>query len=200
MEREFEIITNYIDTLIVYEDDATSKKAINKVDKTLFPYYKFEDGECEIEFEFYDGLAIATDGSGLFMTYSKMDCIKESPRKQREICDYNGIEDSINQYDVALRYGKLDCNAENFGYIKKTAKQNNWIVETYIMIAADIFNDIYNCSDSSYTETAEIIRLLAEKFEKELDWQGDNEKRDYIFELEKFEEREIERIKKKLDK
>lgn len=41
---------------------------------------------------------------------------------------------------------------------------------------------------------------MADQFEKELDWQGDeNEDRDYILELEKFEEKAFKELERKIN-
>ena len=197
MEREFTIIPNYIDTILVYENGST-KKVFKKLEEPFKSIYKFdENGECEIEMEFYDGLAIATDGSGLFMTYSKMESIKESPRKQNAICDYTGIDDGINQYDVCLKYGKLDYEPKHQSYYKMTGNAMDMLSETFIMLSADIFDKVYNMSEvTDYRLATSLIREAAIRFERELDWQGgESEDRDYVIELEKFEERELARLR-----
>lgn len=196
MERTFEIIPNYIDTIIVYDTPA-NRKALRKLEHPFNKLHEFdENGECEIEMEFYDGLAIATDGSGLFMTYSKMECIKECTRKQNAICDYTGIDDGINQYDVCLKYGKLDCDPKNKAYVKSTGDNAFKLAETFILLAADIYKQIYNMSGVyGYDTAVELVRSAALRFETELDWQGASEERDYILEMEKFEEKELESLR-----
>lgn len=196
MERTFEIIPNYIDTILV-SDTPANRKAFKKLEEPFKSLYKFENGECEIEMEFYDGLAIATDGSGLFMTYSKMDCIKECPRKQNAICDYTGIDDSINQYDVCMKYGILDCNPKDKAYVKSTRDSAYKLAETFILMADDIYQKIYNMSGvEGYDVAVELLHDAALRFERELDWQGgETEERDYIIELEKFEEMELARLR-----
>ena len=196
MERTFEIIPNYIDTILV-SDTPANRKALGKLEVPYKNLYKFdENGECEIEMEFYDGLAIATDGSGLFMTYSKMDCIKECPRKQNAICDYTGIDDGINQYDVCMKYGRLDCDPKNKAFVKSTHDNAYKLAETYILLAADIYQKIYNMSEvGGYDVAVRLLHDAAIRFEAELDWQGGSEERDYILEMEKFEEKELERLR-----
>lgn len=200
MERTFEIIPNYIDTILVYDIPA-NRKAFEKLEEPYKSLYKFdykfdENGECEIEMEFYDGLAIATDGSGFFMTYPKMDIIKGSTRRQSSICDYNGIYDSINQYDVCMRYGKLDCDPKNKAYVKRTASDAYKLAETYILLAADIYQKIYNMSEvGGYDVAVDLLHNAAIRFEHELNWQGCSEERDYLIELEKFEEKELARLR-----
>lgn len=200
MERTFEIIPNYIDTILVSNTPA-NRKAFKKLEEPFKSFYKFdENGECEIEMEFYDGLAIATDGSGLFMTYSKMDYIKECPRKQNAICDYTGIDDGINQYDVCMKYGILDCDPKNKAFVKSTRDSAYKLAETFILLAADIYQTIYNMSEvGGYDVAVELVHGAALRFEHELDWQGGSEERDYILEMEQFEEKELERLSKLYD-
>ena len=201
MERTFEIIPNYIDTILV-SDTPANRKAFKKLEEPYKSLHQFDEhGECEIEMEFYDGVAYATDGSGLFMTYPKMDIIKGSTRRQNSICDYNGIYDSINQYDVCMKYGKLDCDPKNEAYVKCTEGNRSRLAETFIMLAADIYEKVYNMSEIyDYTTAARLVQEAAIRFEHELDWQGgETEERDYIIELEKFEERELERLSKLYD-
>jgi len=133
-----------------------------------------------------------------------MDEIKASKRKQNAIVEYNGIEDSINQFDVALKFGKLDCDPKRNGlqYVKTTKNKADLQVETYILMAGDLFEKIYNLSDDymDYQRVVRIIRKLAEEFENELNWEGDEkETRDYITELEKFEEKALKMLEKEID-
>lgn len=200
MERTFEIIPNYIDTILVSNTPA-NRKVFKKLEEPYKNLYKFdENGECEIEMEFYDGLAIATDGSGLFMIYYKMDYIKECPRKQSAICDYTGIDDGINQYDVCMKYGILDYDPKEKAFVKSTHDKAYKLAETYILLAADIYQKIYNMSEVvGYDVAVDLLHNAALRFEHELDWQGESEERDYILEMEKFEEKELERLSKLYD-
>ena len=61
--------------------------------------------------------------------------------------------------------------------------------ETIVLLSSDLFEKVYNHSDG-WDDTAEKIIKLAEEFEKELNWQ-DDDTRDYLEELEKFENRVI---------
>jgi hypothetical protein len=65
--------------------------------------------------------------------------------------------------------------------------------ETIVLLSADLYQDIYNKTGCWGDAVDEIIGL-AEEFEKELNWQEDDE-RDYIIELEKFEKKVLEEIK-----
>lgn len=61
--------------------------------------------------------------------------------------------------------------------------------ETIVLLAADIYQDVYNYV-GCWGDAVETIVSLAEEFEKELNWQEGDE-RDYIEELEKFEAKVI---------
>ena len=60
-------------------------------------------------------------------------------------------------------------------------------VENAVLLAADMYKEIYDKSDG-WGDTVEKITSLAVQFEEELNWQEDDE-RDYIEELMKFEDK-----------
>ena len=71
--------------------------------------------------------------------------------------------------------------------------------ETIAILSADIYQEIYDNDEEhggNYQETALYVIELAKKFEKELNWQHDDQ-RDYIEELEKFEDKVLQEIKDK---
>lgn len=59
-------------------------------------------------------------------------------------------------------------------------------MENLGFLAADMFEDLYNSLDIPCVEVIALLIHKAVKFEEELDWKDDDE-RDYIDELEKFE-------------
>ena len=63
-----------------------------------------------------------------------------------------------------------------------------------VMMGADLFQELYDMSDEmDYTMTACLIRDAAMEFEQELNWKGDGtDDRDYLIELEKFEQKKLE--------
>lgn len=68
--------------------------------------------------------------------------------------------------------------------------------ETIAILSADIFQELYNLDDyPSWSDVSQKIIELAEQFEKQLDWK-DDDRRDYIQELDKFEKEVLEDIKK----
>lgn len=68
-------------------------------------------------------------------------------------------------------------------------KKERLLQETIVLLAADIYQTIYD-SDScdGWGDACDDIIRYAKQFEKELDWQ-DYDDRDYIQELDKFEEK-----------
>ena len=64
--------------------------------------------------------------------------------------------------------------------------------ETMIQLTADIYNQVYDYCDG-YDEATEKIISLAKEFEKELD-RKENDERDFIFELEKFEDKVLKSL------
>lgn len=90
-----------VDNIIV-SDTAENRKTLNGT------AYQFnEDGECEIEMRFFDGLAVATDDSGLIMRYPKLSEVMQSEKMQQAIYRHTGL-DCGSQFDVALTFGKLE--------------------------------------------------------------------------------------------
>lgn len=69
--------------------------------------------------------------------------------------------------------------------------------ETIVMLSADMFQTIYDSDDGGgWGDACDDIIRYAKQFEDELNWQEDDQ-RDYIEELEKFEQRIKDDIKNK---
>lgn len=68
------------------------------------------------------------------------------------------------------------------------------ISESIVLLSADIYQDIYVKTGCWGYAVDEII-CLAEMFEDELGWEDDDQ-RDYLLELEKFEKRVLSEIGK----
>lgn len=196
---EFNVIPKYVDSIII--NNMTKKNA--KLIKAAG--YDFdESGECEITMEFYDGIAYEINGTGLILRYPKMADIAKSEIKQDRICEYTGIYDgTINQHDVALKYGVLELSHNDCEkVIHTTENDRNLRDETLILLSADIYQQVYDMTDDNmdYNRAARIVRKLADQFEKELDWQGSEfEDRDYILELEKFEEKALKQLEREIN-
>lgn len=75
--------------------------------------------------------------------------------------------------------------------------QDRLLLETVAILSADIFVNIYSNDDEhggNYQTTAQRVIELAKQFEKELNWQPDDT-RDYLEELEKFENKILAELK-----
>ena len=206
-EITFEVIPHYVDEILV--DGSKSHRAlIKKANAVLREYnmgsqYSFDGDECPIEMEFYDGIALATDGSGLYMTYPKLAEVAKSPVRQERIQDYTGIYDgTINQHDVALLYGVLKFD-KSYQKVSTSLSMQGYEHEALALMSADIYQDIYNMSEVyDYNLAASLVRDAALRFEKkwwEMKADDKDDMLDYIFEMEKFEAEELERLRKIYD-
>ena len=206
-EITFEVIPHYVDEILV--DGSKSHRAlIKKANAILREYsmgsqYSFDGDECPIEMEFYDGIALATDGCGLYMTYPKLAEVAKSPARQERIQDYTGIYDgTINQHDVALLYGVLKFD-KSYQKVSTSLSMQGYEHEALALMSADIYQDIYNMSEVyDYNLAASLVRDAALRFEKkwwEMKADDKDDMLDYIFEMEKFEAEEVERLRKIYD-
>ena len=86
----------------------------------------------------------------------------------------------------------LTTNTENEIGFKR--KDFYLLGETMVTMGADLFQKLYDMSDEmDYTTTACLIRDAAMEFEQELNWKGDGtDDRDYLMELEKFEQKKLD--------
>jgi len=76
--------------------------------------------------------------------------------------------------------------------IEKEQKKEKLLRETIAVLSADIYTIIYNPDKGmGWKETSAQIVSWAERFESELNWKDDDE-RDFITELEKFERKVLE--------
>ena len=76
------------------------------------------------------------------------------------------------------------------------AKRDRLLKETIVLLAADIYKDIYDRDDcDGWGQACDDIIRYAEQFAKELNWQEDDD-RDYIVELEKFEKKVLDELNK----
>ena len=209
---KFEVIPQYIDEILV--DGRKSHRALIRkangvlMENSMGAKYSFDedddfDSECAIEMEFYDGIAIATDGCGLYMTYPKLEDIANSPERQRNIQDYTGIyDDTINQHDVALCYGVLKFS-KDYQKVSTSLKMQVYEHETLVLMSGDIFQKVYNMSEvGDYNFAASLVRDAALRFERkwwEMKANDKDDMLDYILEMDKFEEEELKRLEKIYD-
>ena len=92
-----EVLSPFEDTIIVYDQEDVLQQAGIGLD---------QDGECQITMTFNDGKAVAVEDEHLTMVYPTVEEVKQSETMQNEITSYTGRDD-INQFDIALKYGKL---------------------------------------------------------------------------------------------
>ena len=79
----------------------------------------------------------------------------------------------------------------------KVVKMQTMIEDAQIIIAGDLFKEIYDLDDFGWVCVVGIIKMWAREFVDELNWQGDDDERDWVIELEKFEGRKFEELKAK---
>jgi hypothetical protein len=207
----FEVIPRYVDEILV-DGRKSHRTLIRKANARLSEYsmgskYSFDGDdvgdECPVEMEFYDGIAIATDGCGLIMTYPKLEEVAKSEVRQERIQEYTGIYDgTINQHDVALTYGVLKFD-EKQDKVSTSISMQAFEHEALVLMSGDIFQQVYNMSEVyDYNLAASLIRDAALRFEKkwwEMKADDKDDMLDYIFEMEKFEEEELDRLRKIYD-
>lgn len=92
-----EVLNPFEDTIIVYDQEDVLQQAGIGLD---------QEGECQITMTFNDGKAVAVEDEHLTMVYPTIEDVRKSEQMQSEIIAYTGRDD-INQFDVALKYGKL---------------------------------------------------------------------------------------------
>ena len=208
---KLEVIPHYVDEILV--DGSKSHRAlIRKANARLSEYsmgskYSFDgddvSDECAIEMEFYDGIALATDGCGLCLTYPKLEEVAKSEVRQERIQEYTGIyDDTINQHDVALTYGVLKFD-EKQDKVSTSITMQGFEHEALVLMSGDIFQQVYNMSEVyDYNLAASLVRDAALRFEKkwwEMKADDKDDMLDYIFEMEKFEEEELARLREIYD-
>jgi hypothetical protein len=207
----FEVIPHYVDEILV-DGRKSHRTLIRKANARLSEYsmgskYSFDGDdvgdECPVEMEFYDGIAIATDGCGLIMTYPTLEEVAKSEVRQERIQEYTGIYDgTINQHDVALTYGVLKFD-EKQDKVSTSISMQAFEHEALVLMSGDIFQQVYNMSEVyDYNLAASLIRDAALRFEKkwwEMKADDKDDMLDYIFEMEKFEEEELARLREIYD-
>lgn len=79
---------------------------------------------------------------------------------------------------------------------EQAKKKDRLLKETIVLLSADIYKTIYDRDDcDDYRQACDDIIHYAEQFEQELNWQEDDG-RDYIVELEKFEQKVLDELNK----
>lgn len=73
-------------------------------------------------------------------------------------------------------------------------ENRSMVEDAMIVMSGDMFERIYGLSDNGWPFVVETIKDWANEFVSQLDWQGDGEERDWIFELEAFEDRKFNEL------
>lgn len=113
----FEFIKNYVDTILVSDiGDGDYQQLI------AAGYEPNEFGEIELDMLFGDGIAYDTSRNGIVMHYPTLAEVSKSEKMQNEIREYCGsrCDDHIEQWDVALKYGRI-------GRYKYILDYNIWV-------------------------------------------------------------------------
>lgn len=76
----------------------------------------------------------------------------------------------------------------------KIQQEQAMIEDAMVVIAGDMFQKIYDLDDLGWVYVTQLIKSWARKFVDELNWKGDDD-RDWLIELENFEEREFEKLR-----
>jgi hypothetical protein len=201
---EFVNLENCVES-VYFGETETRKRTLRKCNNYAHEHgrddinYQFENGEVEIIFEFFDGYAIATDGSGLYMTYPTLDKVSKSKAMTERVEDYIGIyDDSISQHDIAMYYGVLKFSE---GYFKAATPDDNDVEattdedkednlhETLIIVSSIIFDEVVEMTHD-FAKAVEIVKDIAKRFEDYWDELMSDETNfnefDYITELDWF--------------
>ena len=79
---------------------------------------------------------------------------------------------------------------------ERRQKSERLLQETIVLLAADLYQTIYDRDDcGGWGDACDDIIRYAKQFEKELKWK-DCDDRDYITELEKFEQKVLDELNK----
>lgn len=168
---------------VYFSETETRKRTLRKCNNYAKAHgrddidYHFDRGEnleVGIVFKFFDGYAIATDGSGLYMTYPTLEKVSKSKAMTERVEDYVGIyDDTISQHDIAMYYGVLKFSE---GYFKASTpddkedeattdedKENN-LRETLIVVSSMIFEEVVRTT-KNFDGSIEIVKDIAKRFE-----------------------------------
>ena len=203
---EFVNDENCIEELFFNETE-TRKRTLRKCnnyakahgrDDIDYHFDRCENMEVAIEFKFFDGYAIATDGSGLYLTYPTLDKVSKSNAMQHRVEDYVGVYDGkITQFDIALYYGVLKFSE---GYFKAPTTDNkdddattdedkeNNTNETLITVSSLIFKNVVELTNN-FDASIKIVNDIAKRFDEywdELMSRPNHEEYDYFVELTLF--------------
>ena len=66
--------------------------------------------------------------------------------------------------------------------------------DAMIVMSGDLFQSIYDLGDFGWVYVTNLIKKWANEFMEQLDWKGVDDERDWLIELEKFEEKKIKEL------
>jgi len=216
---KFVNLENWVEA-IYFSETETRKRTLRKCNNYAHEHgrddinYQFEGNakEVEIEFEFFDGYAIATDGSGLYMTYPTLDKVSKSKAMTERVEGYIAIyDDSISNYDIAMYYGVLKFSE---GYFKAPTPDNkgdeattdedkeNNLYETLIIVSNMIFHEVIETTHD-FAKAVEIVKEISKRFEdywnELMTDDANSDEADYITELEWFVKERLAELHDKYD-
>ena len=153
------------------------KDALNKAGGRV----DFNDNNAPVVLVYFNGQFPHPTDVRITTIVLKNDEIFIEGQEKDNFGSYDEQVQAIDIKDIAYLHTHLITEC-----IPEPKKDNGYLLqETIALLSADIYNQVYaHCE--SYTEACSEIVRLAKQFEKELDWKDDDE-RDYVFELEKFE-------------
>lgn len=80
--------------------------------------------------------------------------------------------------------------------IMETTIKQTLIEDAMVVMSGDMFQKIYNLGDLGWVYVTHTIKSWAREFIEQLNWKGADDDRDWLIELENFEEKKFEQLKK----
>jgi hypothetical protein len=78
----------------------------------------------------------------------------------------------------------------------ETTIKQTLIEDAMVVMSGDMFQKIYNLGDLGWVYVTYTIKSWAREFIEQLNWRGIEDDRDWLIELEDFEEKKFEQLKK----
>jgi hypothetical protein len=153
-----------------------------KATEKIFGSEAFEkDGDYVVKMSFRDGYAVDVEGKGIELTYPSISKVRMSLSMMRAIANSSG-KDDFNQYDIAVKYGKVSIKGEKSENNKMTFSVSE--AKMAVAVMSVIYHLDINIDEIDFSE----ISRLTKMFNKTED---DNEM--------PLQERMMEFIKEQLD-
>jgi hypothetical protein len=153
-----------------------------KATEKIFGSEAFEkDGDYIVKMSFRDGYAVDVEGKGIELTYPSISKVRMSLSMMRAIANSSG-KDDFNQYDIAVKYGKVSIKGEKSENNKMTFSVSE--AKMAVVVMSVIYHIDINIDEIDFS----VISRLTKMFNKTED---DNET--------PLQERMTEFIKEQLD-